>query len=103
MLQYPCVHNNLQNMKKFVSEIFKCTILGKLDAEEASHIEVCVNPNIQEKNNLTHKTSSVGYADMLLPLTKIFGVKINAIISAIGTVGKYEVITCSISNRWYVL
>ena len=57
-------------MKKFVSEIFKCTILGKLDAEEASHIEVCVNPNIQEKYKLAPKNSPVDYADMLLPLTK---------------------------------
>ena len=57
-------------MKKFVSEIFKRTRSGKTDAEEDSHIEGCVNPNIQEKYNLTHKTSSVYYADMLLPLTK---------------------------------
>ena len=49
MLQYPCVHNNLQNMKKFVSEIFKCTRSGKPGTEEASHIEGCVNPDIQWK------------------------------------------------------
>ena len=62
-------------MKNFVSEIFKRTLSGKPDAEEPSHIEVCVNPNIQEKYNLTNKTSSVDYADMLLPLTKICRVK----------------------------
>ena len=43
-------------MNKSVSEIFKRTRSGKLDAEEASQIEVCVNPDIQEKYNLTHKT-----------------------------------------------
>ena len=64
-----------KNMKKFVSEILKRTISGKPDAEEASQIERFVNPNIQDKYNLTHKTSSVDYADMLLPLTKIFRVK----------------------------
>ena len=71
----PVFTTTSKNMKKFVSETFKPTRSGKTDAEEPSHIEVCVNPNIQEKNNLTHKTSSVGYADMLLPLTKIFRVK----------------------------
>ena len=30
-----------------------------------------MNPNIQEKQNFTHKNSSVDYDDMLLPLTKI--------------------------------
>ena len=43
-------------MKKFVSEIFKRNISGKPDVEEASHIEGCVNPNIQDKYNLAHKT-----------------------------------------------
>ena len=62
-------------MKKFVSEIFKRKKSGKLEAEEASHIEICVNPNIQEKYNLTHKTSSVYYSDMLLPLKNIRRVK----------------------------
>ena len=62
-------------MKNFVSEILKRTRSGKPDAEEASHIEGCVNPNIQEKYNLTHKTSSVDYADMLLTLTNLFEVK----------------------------
>ena len=57
-------------MKKFLSEIFKLTRSGKPDAEEASHIEGCVNPNIQEKYNLTHKTTPLDYADMLLSLTK---------------------------------
>ena len=64
-----------KNMKKFVSEVFKHTRSVKPDAEEASHIERCVKPSIQDKNNLTHKTSSVDYADMLLPLPKIFRVK----------------------------
>ena len=36
-----------KNTKKFVSEIFKYTRSGKQDAEEASHIEGCVNSNIQ--------------------------------------------------------
>ena len=62
-------------MKKFVSEIFKRTRSGKPYEEEDSHLEGFVNPNIQEKYNLTHKTSSVYYAGMLLPLTKIFRVK----------------------------
>ena len=43
-------------MKKFVSEIFKNNRSGKSDAEEASHIEECVKPNIQDNYNLTHKT-----------------------------------------------
>ena len=60
-------------MKKFISEIFKHTGSGKPDAEEASHIEVCVNPNIQEKWNLNHKTLSVDYADILLPIKKYAG------------------------------
>ena len=64
-----------KNMRKFVSEIFKFNRSGKLDAEEASHIEGCVNPNIQEKYNLTPKTSPVDYADILLTLTKICRVK----------------------------
>ena len=62
-------------MNKLVSEIFKRTISGKQDAEETSHIEGCVNPNIQKKYNLTHKTLSVDYADMLLPLKNICRVK----------------------------
>ena len=62
-------------MKKFVREIFKRTGSGKPDAEEASHIAGCVNPNIQEKHNLTQKNSSVDYAGILLHLTKICGVK----------------------------
>ena len=57
-------------MKNFVSEIFKLTRSGKPDAQEASHIEVCVNPNMKEIYKLTPKTSPVSYAEMLLPLTK---------------------------------
>ena len=45
----PLFTTTSKNMKKFISEIFKHTGSGKPDAEEASHIEVCVNPNIQEK------------------------------------------------------
>ena len=70
MLQYPCVKNDLKNMKKFVSGIFKRTRSGKPDTEEASHIEGYVNSNIQEKYNLTPKTSPVDYSEILLPLTK---------------------------------
>ena len=69
MLWYPCVHRNLQNMKNFVSEIFKRTRSGKPGVEEASHIEGYFNPNIQENYNLTPKISPVDYADMLLPIT----------------------------------
>ena len=90
-------------MKNFVSEIFKRTRSGKPYAEEASHIERCVNPNIQEKYNLIHKTSSVDYPDMLMLLTKICRVKINAVLSEIGTVGKHEGINCRRSTRWCVL
>ena len=42
-------------MKKFMSEIFKGTRSRKLDAEEASNIERCVNPKIWEKYNLAPK------------------------------------------------
>ena len=59
-----------KNMKKFLIEIFKRTSSWKLYVEEALHIEGCVIPNIQEKYNITPKTSPVDYADMLLPLTK---------------------------------
>ena len=51
-------------MNTFVSEIFKRKISGKTNVEEASHIEGCVNSDIQEKYNITQKTSSVDYADM---------------------------------------
>ena len=44
-----------KNMKKFVSKILENNRSGKPDTEEASHIEGCVNPNIQEKYNLTKK------------------------------------------------
>ena len=54
-----------------MSEIFKRTRLGKPDSEEYSHIEECVNPEIQEKYNITPKTSSLYYDDILLSLTKI--------------------------------
>ena len=68
----PVFTTTSKNMNKFVSEIFKSNRSGKQDTEEDSHIEGCVNPNVQEKYNITHKTSSVDYADMLMPLTKIF-------------------------------
>ena len=70
MLQYPYVRIILQNMKKIVSEMLKCTRSGKPDAEEGSHIEGCVNPKIQEKYNITTKTSPVYYSYVLLPVTK---------------------------------
>ena len=92
-----------KNMNMFVSKIFKRTRSGKPYSGEASHIEGCMNPNIQEKYNLTHKTSSVDYSDMLPPLTKICRVKINAVLSAIGAVEKYEGITCSSSTILCVL
>ena len=53
-----------KNMKKFVSEIFKSTRSGKLDAEEASHIKGCVKPNIKEVYKLTPTNSLVDYSDM---------------------------------------
>ena len=59
-----------KSMNKFLSKILKRTRSEKLDAGEDSHIEVCVNPKIQDKYNLTPKTSPVDYYDMLLPLTK---------------------------------
>ena len=49
MLQYPCVHRNLQKYEEVVSEIFKGTRSGKPDAGEALYIEGCVKPNLQEK------------------------------------------------------
>ena len=55
---------NFKILNKFASEILKRTRSGKTDAEEDSHIEGCVNPNIQEKYNLNHKTPSVDYAYM---------------------------------------
>ena len=57
-------------MKKFVSKIFKRTRSGKPDVEDTSHIGRCVNPNIQKKYNLNHKTSSVDYADMFTASNK---------------------------------
>ena len=75
-----------KNMNKFASKIFKHNRSGKPYAEEDSHIEGYVNPNIKEKYNLTHKTSSVDYAGMLTYLTKICRVKINTVLSEIGTV-----------------
>ena len=70
ILQYPCVSINLQNMKKLSSEMLKSTRPGKPDSEDASHIEGCVNPKIQEKYNITTKTSPVYYSYMLLHVTK---------------------------------
>ena len=60
-----------ENMKKFVSGILK-KWKGKLDVEENPRIEGCVNPMIKEKCNLAPKPSPVDYADMLLPLIKIY-------------------------------
>ena len=86
-----------------MSEIFKRNRSGKLDAEEASHIEGCVNPNIQGKYKLTHKTPSVYYADMLLPLTKTFTVKNKFCPLSNCHSGKYEGINYRISTRCFVL
>ena len=58
-------------MKKFISEIFKRTRSGKLDAEEASHIEGYLKPKMQEKYNLAPKNPPVYYAYMLLPLKNV--------------------------------
>ena len=62
-------------MNNFASKISKSTIPGKLDAGEDPRIEGYANPNIQDMYSLTPKTLPVYYADMLLPLTKIFRVK----------------------------
>ena len=43
----PVFTTTSKKMNKFVSEIFKRNRSGKLDEEEASYIELCVNPNIQ--------------------------------------------------------
>ena len=64
-----------KNIKTFVSKIFKRARSGKQDVGEASHIEGFLNPHIQEKYNLNKKNSSVYYADMLLPLTKVCKVR----------------------------
>ena len=69
MLQYPCVHINLQNINKFVIEIFKHNRYGKLNVEEDPRIEGCVKQKIQDKDNLTPNTLPVYYAYMLLPIT----------------------------------
>ena len=53
-----------KNMRKFLSEIFKLNRSWKPDAEEASHIEGCMNPNIQDKYILTPKTTPVDFADI---------------------------------------
>ena len=60
-----------KTMKRFVSEMFRCTRLGKINAEEDSHIEGCVKPNIQQKYDLNSKTSPLGYSDMFLAQWKI--------------------------------
>ena len=84
---------NFKNMKNSASEIFKHSIPGKLDTEEAPHIEACENPNTQDNCNLTPQNAPVDYADMLLPLTKICRVKLNDVLSEIGIVEKYKGIT----------
>ena len=55
---------NYKNIKNVVNEIFKLTISGKSDTEEAPIIEGYKNTNIQEKYNITHPNSTVDYADM---------------------------------------
>ena len=64
-----------KNMNKSVSEIFKRTRSGKPYAEEGSHIEGYVNPNICDTYKLTKNSSSVDYVDILLPITEICRVK----------------------------
>ena len=81
-----------KNIKKLASKTSKRYISGKPYMEEAPHIEGWVNTKIQYKYNLKPKTSPSDYADMLLPTKKI-GVKINAVLSTIDTVEKYEYIT----------
>ena len=59
--------------------------------------------NIQKKYNLTPETLPVDYADILLPITKICRVKMNAVPSEIGAMEQYEGITFRSSTRWFVL
>ena len=70
MLQYPCVHGNLQKYEEVCEWNIKNTRSGKPDSEEASHIEGFVNPKIRDKYNVTPKNSPVDYAYMLLLITK---------------------------------
>ena len=59
-----------KTIKKFESEIFKLTIPGKPDVEEAPRIERCEKTKIQEKYNITPQNLPVHYADMLPHITK---------------------------------
>ena len=59
-----------KNIKNFASEIFKRNISGKLDVEEATHIEGYVDTKIKDGYNLTHPKSPVYYTDILLPIKK---------------------------------
>ena len=66
----PVFTSTYKNIKNFESEIFKHTIPGKPDAEEATRTEGCVKKNIKDNCNLTHKNLPVYYADLLLPITE---------------------------------
>ena len=70
MLQYTCLHRNLQKSKNFVSEILKHTRSRKPGVEEAPRIKGFQNKNIQDTYNLTPKTLPVYYADVLLTIAK---------------------------------
>ena len=103
MLQYPCSHNKFQKYEAFcVWNIQTYYIRETIYGVGFTH-KGCVNPNIQEKQNFTHKNSSVDYDDMLMPLTKICRVKSIWHPFSNWHSGKYEGITCSSSNRWCVL
>ena len=75
MFSIPVFTATYKTMKKFVSEIFKCTRSGKLDSEEDSLIEGCIKPEIQEKYNITTKNGPVDHSYMVLLLKKICGIK----------------------------
>ena len=75
-----------KNIKKFVSKIFKRTRSGKSYLEGGPRIEGYVNKIIQDKYNLTPKHSPGDYADMLLTIKNIYRIKMNTVLSEIGTV-----------------
>ena len=76
-------------MKNFSSRIRKFTWSDNPDVEEYPCIEGCANQNIKDNYNLTPKNLPVYYSDMLLPLTNIFRVKINDVLSVTVVVVKY--------------
>ena len=61
MHHYPCVHINLQNIKKFASERFKHTRSGKYGFEGSTHWSICepkdlgeVQPHSQNSTSRLH-------------------------------------------------